>query len=49
MSASGSQWLYTFTATPTASGTITFRVQARDAAGNLSAPVLVPLSYIYFG
>jgi len=49
MSASGSQWRYTFTATPTDSGTITFRVQARDAVGNLSAPVLVPLSYIYFG
>jgi len=48
MSASGSEWRYTFIPSSTPFGTITFRVQARDAAGNQSPPLLVTLNYIQF-
>jgi hypothetical protein len=39
MSRSGSTWSYTYTVlSSTAFGTVTFQLQARDAAGNLSSP-----------
>jgi hypothetical protein len=48
MSASGSQWKYTFSAANTPSGTINFQVKARDAAGNTSPAAQVNLNYIQF-
>ena len=45
MTPSGSSWSYVYkTGTSTADGTVTFQVQARDAAGNLSSPTKVSVT-----
>lgn len=49
MSQLGGEWRSTFTPPSSAAGTITFTVQARDAAGNLSAPKSVVVDHYFFG
>lgn len=44
MTASGGEWRFSYTAPAATSGTITFTVTARDAAGNVSAARSVPVS-----
>jgi hypothetical protein len=45
MTRSGATWTYVYSAADsTAAGTITFQIQARDAAGNLSAPAKVNIT-----
>jgi hypothetical protein len=44
MSASGGEWRYSYTAPAATSGTVTFTVTARDAAGNVSAPRSMPVA-----
>jgi len=45
----GSEWRYVFTPPTNETGTITFTVVARDAAGNPSAPAHVVVQHYYFG
>lgn len=49
MTRSGSTWSYTFTPPTTDDGDITFTVQARDAAGNLSQTRSVTVEHRFFG
>ena len=49
MSLVGGEWRYTFTPPTNETGTITFTVVARDAAGNQSAPAHVVVQHYYFG
>lgn len=49
MSPVGSEWRYTFTPPNDNGGDIHFTFRARDAAGNLSAPVTITIDHQYFG
>jgi hypothetical protein len=45
----GSEWRYTFTPPDDGGGDIHFTFRARDAAGNVSAPVTITIDHQYFG
>ncbi|GHF23103.1 hypothetical protein [Pseudolysinimonas yzui] len=49
MSLVKSEWRYTFTPPDPNSGDIHFTFRARDAAGNVSAPVTITIDHQYFG
>ncbi|MBX3104515.1 MAG: hypothetical protein KF867_06020 [Cryobacterium sp.] len=49
MTKSGNSWTYTFVAPGSASGNITFTLQAEDAAGNKSTPAVTVINYIFLG
>jgi hypothetical protein len=49
MSRVGSEWRYTFTPPDDGGGDIHFTFRARDAAGNVSAPVTITIDHQYFG
>jgi hypothetical protein len=49
MSLVGSEWRYTFTPPDDGGGDIHFTFRARDAAGNVSGPVMITIDHQYFG
>jgi hypothetical protein len=49
MSLVGSEWRYTFTPPDDGGGDIHFTFRARDAAGNVSSPVMITIDHQYFG